>query len=115
VFFQTRATLLPEDTDKGGLDSYVARVGGGFPQTEAVASCSSEQECRGSAATGSGDAGATSPGSASFVGPDNRVEPPKAPKRGCGKGKVRRQGRCVKKPKRHRHHGKAGANRRAGR
>lgn len=33
VFFMTRATILPQDTNNGAIDWYAARVGGGFPQS----------------------------------------------------------------------------------
>ena len=39
VFFLTRATILPQDTNNGALDWYVARVGGGFPQPVEPAVC----------------------------------------------------------------------------
>jgi hypothetical protein len=39
VFFLTRATILPQDTNNGALDWYAARVGGGFPQPTTTEEC----------------------------------------------------------------------------
>lgn len=39
VFFTTRATMLPGDTNNGGIDVYAARVGGGFRQPIEPAVC----------------------------------------------------------------------------
>ena len=39
VFFLTRASLLPQDTNFTGLDYYVARAGGGFPLAAGGSEC----------------------------------------------------------------------------
>jgi hypothetical protein len=39
VFFYTRSSLVPQDTDGGILDLYDARVGGGFPSPPGSAAC----------------------------------------------------------------------------
>lgn len=47
ALFETAATLLPRDRDGGDPDFYVARVGGGFPETSpagCVASCGARGE-----------------------------------------------------------------------
>jgi hypothetical protein len=39
VFFMTRATILPQDTNNGAFDWYAARVGGGFSQPVEIDGC----------------------------------------------------------------------------
>ncbi|HEX6752996.1 MAG TPA: hypothetical protein VF093_05365 [Solirubrobacterales bacterium] len=46
AFFTTREPLLPRDDDGGEVDLYVARIGGGFPETEPPPPCQGE-ECQG--------------------------------------------------------------------
>jgi hypothetical protein len=116
IFFLTRATLLSQDINNGGVDVYVARVGGGFPQQEVIAGCESEETCRSSSSAGGAAAGgATDPGTSVFKGPGNESSPVKKP---CRKGKVRRGGRCVKPGKKKgkkNHHNQGGAGKRAAR
>ena len=93
VFFATEAALLPQD--KGLIDVYDARVGGGYPQPEGVA------ECEGEACQGPYDPPEDpTPASSSYEGPGN-PSAAKATKPRCAKGKraVRRGGktRCVAK------------------
>ncbi|HTE60029.1 MAG TPA: hypothetical protein VK631_06730, partial [Solirubrobacteraceae bacterium] len=47
VFFTTRAGLLPQDTDNGVLDLYVARTGGGFPPPEPPPTPCESDACQG--------------------------------------------------------------------
>jgi NHL repeat len=105
IFYETRATLLPQDLNSGGVDIYASRIGGGFPQPATVVGCTSEGACRGSAPSGGAAGEVQSPGSAGFSGPGNSIAKPH-----CGKGKVMRKGRCVKKPRRHKHKHKHPAN-----
>jgi Tol biopolymer transport system component len=70
VLFMTAETLLPGDRDGGDVDFYVARIGGGFPQPPAAASCS--DPC------GTGSAGRLArpaPASARAPGKGIRLEP----------------------------------------
>jgi len=105
VFFLTRDQLVGSDEDHV-QDVYDARVGGGLASQnpQPVISCEDEG-CK---------PAATPP--PSFAAPPSFSGPPNpAPKR-CGKGKVLRNGRCVKKKgggqKKHRgHHKKKGAGR----
>ena len=107
VFFATAQRLLPSDTNSN--DSvYDARVGGGFSEPPPPSPCEGEA-CRVGGTVASGN---SSKATASFSGPGN----PKVA--GCKKGFVRKNGKCVKKPKhhgRHHHHRAAGHARRAGR
>lgn len=108
IFFLTRATLLPQDTDNGGYDYYVARVGGGFPQVEpATDPCNPDPEaCRSQ----------TTP--ALLLSPSTEMPGIEAPPKKCPRGKILRKGKCVKKHHRHRHHRKhrrTGSSGRAGR
>ena len=110
VFFTTAQSLLARDP--GLVDLYDARVGGGFAEPAAAASCEGEA-CQSPPPTPPRQ----TPSSASFHGPGNVVQTPAKPK--CKKPKVRRHGRCVHKKhrKKHhkRHHRRAGAKRRAAR
>lgn len=97
VFFSTLASLVPQDY--GLVDVYDARVDGGLPSPPAPPA-----ECEGEACQNASPAPeAQTPSSLGYEGPGNGVEHRK-PK--CGKHKVRRSGRCVK---RHKHHKKKGA------
>ena len=92
VFFYTAASEVPSDQNSAN-DVYAARVGGGFPTAEATFdTCLSGAECKAPPAP---VAPAANPGSASLIGPGN---PPEQRARSCKKGKVRKGGKCVKKP-----------------
>lgn len=98
VFIFTRQALVGQDEDEL-QDVYDARVGGGIPSQnpEPRVPCEGES-CKGSASPAPTPQSA---GSATFSGPGN----PKPHK--CRKGFVRKRGKCVKKPKRHKgNHGK---------
>jgi len=97
AYFFARSRLVGQDEDQL-LDVYDARVLGGLAaqnQPPPPVPCEAEG-CKGPA---SARPEPSSPGSAAFLGPGNP-----APR--CGRGKVRRRGRCVKKHRRVRH-GKA--------
>jgi NHL repeat len=96
VFIATRQQLVSQDTDEK-YDVYDDRVGGGFPTEETSVPCQGEA-CRPPAS--SPPTGA-SPATNNFSGPASK--PPVAR---CGKGKVRRKGKCVRKPAKHRGHHK---------
>jgi hypothetical protein len=105
----TTDRLLAADHDSA-RDLYAARVGGGFPEVEQSSSCVSSDECRTPPVAAPSPSSAASP---TFQGPGNVKSVFK-----CPKGKVRKQGRCVKKAKKkaRRHHAgksRAGANGRA--
>ena len=91
VFLFTDRQLVAQDRDQL-VDVYDARVGGGIAaQQQAAASepCESAESCHGSAAPTSPP---QSPATSTFAGAGN-VKP--APR--CAKGKVRRNGRCVRR------------------
>jgi tripartite motif-containing protein 71 len=92
VFFVTSASLVGSDTNNA-LDLYDARIGGGFPEQVPVEACEGESSCHGAPVPLSPP---VSSGSGSFSGPGNRAAP-----KSCPKGKVRKGGKCVKKPSRH--------------
>jgi hypothetical protein len=100
VFFLTHAQLVPQDTDSF-IDIYDARVDGGFPAPAQSAACLGDT-CL-SVPPALND---PTPASLSFSGPGNpaplpaTVKPKPKPKvKKCGKGRVRKKGRCVKRPK----------------
>jgi len=102
VFFTTRAQLLPADQNDF-MDLYDARSGGGIEEPPLPVPCEGEA-CKGPVPLAPEEPGALTP---SFEGPGN--PPPPKP---CAKGKVRRHGKCLKRPRRHRHaHRKRGGSR----
>ena len=93
VFFTSRDKLVPADKDEL-IDLYVAREGGGFPPP------TGSGECQGEACLPAAIPPANpTPGSSSFRGEGN-LSSGKGSKPRCPKGKVRRRGKCTKKPKR---------------
>ena len=85
IYFETAQPLTPADPDDL-FDVYDARIGGGFDFSS-------------SSCTGEACLPATTPGQANKApssaqpGPGNPTQP-----KPCSKGKVRKHGRCVKKP-----------------
>lgn len=71
VFFATRESILPSDTDDGSLDVYDARVGGGFPPPHVDPPCDGDA-CQAPPAT---PPAFTPPGSIGFTGPGNQPGP----------------------------------------
>lgn len=95
LFFLTRERLVGQDVD-GLLDLYDARVGGGIPsQSEPPPGepCASGEGCKPPA---SSPATVPAPASSTLAGPGN-VSPALNKRKKCGKGKVRRKARCIKK------------------
>jgi hypothetical protein len=104
VAFTTTEKLLPTDGDTA-RDAYLVRAGGGFPAPPPPLICDplTEGSCQGPA---SRPGTAPAPASASFSGPGNQ------PRRArCGKGKVRRKGRCVKRAAKKKQRKRAGQRR----
>jgi hypothetical protein len=87
VFVATHDALVP-NRNAGDYMLYDARVGGGFPL--------SPQGCTGASCQGQAapPPDATPPSSSALKGAGN---PRQAKVRPCGKGKVRKHGKCVKK------------------
>jgi len=106
VAYHTTAQLLPSDGDTA-LDVYVARINGGFPNAVAHEGCQIDEGLPGSHCQ-EPKPSPVQPKPCTDCGDVNI-----SPKPPCSKGKVRRHGKCVKKPHRkrhHRHHGRdAGA------
>jgi hypothetical protein len=97
VFFTTRARLVPKDTDDL-IDLYDAREGGGFSdEGEAAGSA-----CRGEACQSAPNAPETPAAASSTFQGSGNVKPKKSPR--CSKGKVKRNGKCRKPGKKHKHH-----------
>jgi hypothetical protein len=103
VFFTSRDRLVKTDGDEQ-VDLYDAREGGGFVETELPNACQGEACQPPVVSPPSG----TLPGTTGFQGTGNVDEKSRI----CKKGKVRRNGQCVKKPKKARrakhHHAKLG-------
>ena len=92
VFFTSRDKLVPADKDEL-IDLYVAREGGGFPPPTGTG------ECQGEACLPAPLLPNRPPlGSAAQRGAGN-LGSGKGSKPRCPKGKVRRRGKCTKKPK----------------
>jgi hypothetical protein len=111
VFFLTRQHLVGWDVDDN-MDVYDARVGGGFPEPPPQPPSCEGEACRNAGSVPTSIPGA---GTAVFEGPQN--EPRSLD---CRHGRVKRNGKCVKKPhkKRHSkrtHHRATNDNRRASR
>jgi len=98
AFFTTAASLIK--ADYGLVDVYDARVEGGLPEPPEPAA-----QCEGEACQGTPEApNDPTPASESFEGAGNVHEEAvtQRPKpKPCGKGKVKRHGKCVKRHKRH--------------
>jgi hypothetical protein len=100
VFFLSHAELVPSDMDNAG-DIYDARIDGGFPPVTEPAACEGDTCLVIPPALND-----PTPGSASFSGPGNpapvlitRSSGTKPKAKGCGKGRVLKKGKCVRKPK----------------
>jgi hypothetical protein len=106
AFIVTRDRLVAADgdTDK---DIYDVRVGGGFPVAAVPPPCLGD-ECQGPARALPAAAPAATAG---FSGPASPPRRQAKKSRRCGSGKVRRKGRCVKRPRqaKQRHNHKRGA------
>ena len=105
IFFETADSLVPQDLDTQ-VDLYDARIDGGFPAPVSLLPTCTGDACQGplsSAPTllspGSEfQAGGNPPLTASAPAP--AVKPkPKTKAKACKKGYVKKDGKCVKKPK----------------
>jgi hypothetical protein len=98
VFFTTSDQLVGWDKDEN-LDAYDARVDGGFPEPPL-----SSPPCEGDACQPAPNPpNDPTPASSSFEGAGN-VSEPRAGR--CSKGKVHRHGRCVKRRRHAKKHGR---------
>jgi hypothetical protein len=102
AFITTPDQLLPSDTDSRA-DAYDVRVNGGWPVSVSSPECDNGDSCKGPVSQQPGVFGA--PASATFSGAGNvlpvssakpRVTAKTRAKR-CGKGYVRKRGRCIKR------------------
>jgi len=91
VFFSTLESLLGQDF--GLIDIYDARVNGGFPEPPPPPIGCEGENCQHPPAPPA----FITPSSGLYDGPGNLEEKP--PKKGCPKGKVKKNGKCVKKGK----------------
>jgi len=96
AYFFTYDSLVPQDKSGSAVKIYDAREGGGFPYEFPPPLCKASDECH----------GASSPAPpplqvGSESGTSHQYEP--GPKE-CRKGFVLKHGKCVKKPKHHKHH-----------
>lgn len=108
AFFLTADRILPSDHDSAA-DAYAARIGGGFPEAGEAQRCVSADECR--------TAPVSPPPTPAVGSTAPQAGNPPATRPGCPKGKVRKNGRCVKKPKKkhHRAHKRKANDERGGR
>jgi len=107
VFIQTARPIDPREIDPKDNDVYDARIGGGFKYTPPPAPCDVlAHECRGTLPT---PAAESAPASRDFSGPGNVNE--NVPKPNCGKGRVLKHGKCVKRRHKAGHKKRAHANR----
>jgi hypothetical protein len=100
AFFLTDGKLV--NRDPGSVDLYDARVGGGFPEPGPPFECEGD-DCQPLPPE------PEDPSPGTLQPPGVGDTPPEGKK--CPKGKVKRKGRCVKRPHRHHHHAKRGAKR----
>ena len=96
AFFFTRETLAPQDKNGETMKIYDAREGGGFLQIPPLPLCAAKDECH-----GPGTVQAPPPQIGTFKGKGGNVKRVK-----CKKPKVKRNGKCVKKPKKKKKKGK---------
>jgi hypothetical protein len=89
AFFYTRETLAPQDKNGETMKVYDAREGGGFLKIPSLPLCAAKDECH-----GPGTVPAPPPQIGTFKGNGGNVKRLK-----CKKPKVKRNGKCVKKPK----------------
>ncbi len=89
AFFFTRETLAPQDKNGETMKIYDARDGGGFLRFRPLPLCAAKDECH-----GPGTVPAPPPQIGTFKGNGGNVKRVK-----CKKPKVKRNGKCVKKPK----------------
>lgn len=100
VFFFTRDTLVPEDTNGSLVKLYDARVGGGYPYVPPAIPCKASDECHG--------AGSPPPPPLGIRTLRGSVGNHPASKKRCKRGRVRKKnGRCVRRkhPRRTHRHG----------
>jgi hypothetical protein len=105
IYFDTQGALSPADGDDSG-DVYDARVGGGFSFAPTPACI--DEGCQPDASP------VPEKKQASSTQPSSGNPPSQKP---CPKGKVRKHGKCVKKPRKNhgkRNHGKRAAHKRGG-
>jgi sugar lactone lactonase YvrE len=103
AFFFTREKLVEEDHNGDSMKLYDARELGGFFKLPQAPQCAASDECH-----GPGTAAANPPQIGSFKGTGGQAKAVHKKKKKCGKGKVRRHGKCAKRHKRRKHHGKGG-------
>jgi hypothetical protein len=100
VFFFTRDTLVPSDENGGAVKIYDAREAGGYEQFPTPKPCAASDECH-----GAGTPIPPPPNINSLEGAGGHGYAPPRESKTCAKGRVRRNGKCVKKhhPKHRRH------------
>ena len=96
VYFFTRDSLAPQDTNGSLVKIYDARAGGGFPYSPPPVSCKASDECHGPS---------TQPGASppinTLAGTGGNEAAKAAVK--CKKGKVKKHGKCVNKKAKKKH------------
>jgi hypothetical protein len=99
AFFFTRETLSAEDENGSAVKVYTAREGGGVLSSLSPYPCAASDECH-----GPGTKAPSEPVINTVTGAGTSLQVTKPPQ--CKKGKVRRKGRCVKRRRNRKVHGR---------
>jgi hypothetical protein len=91
AYFFTRDTLVPQDQNGTLTKIYDARAGGGFPYVPPQVSCKASDECHGPGTEASGPP---------VINTIRGTRGNQLSQKKCRRGKVRRGGKCVRKPRR---------------
>jgi hypothetical protein len=98
AFFFTRDTLVSEDHSGNRVKIYDARTFGGFPQSPEPVPCKASDECHGPGSQ------APPPPEIKSISPSPGGNLTETPIKKCKAKYVKRNGRCVKTRRHHRHH-----------
>jgi len=98
AYFFTRQTLVPEDRNGAHMKIYDAREGGGFAFVPSQQPCAAADECHG---PGTRSPEPLSINTVTGSGPQGQSPSTNKP---CGRGFVKRHGRCVRRHRSHQRH-----------
>jgi hypothetical protein len=98
AYFFTRDQLVQQDENGPLVKIYDAREDGGFSYAPSLVPCKASDECH-----GAGSPAPSAPDINSIRGGDGNIGPGRGKPQKCKVGYLRRHGRCIRKPKSHRH------------